>query len=129
MVCGLHLLLKGGKLISLRNSWQMYLDAPNEGIKRYYSHKEVPYEGYSQDCVVRELLEGKADSINVSHLRASNQVLLSAISQMVIPRTGKSNIPTSLEIFYCCCILCGLPLNLPYIYFEPYENGSCKQEG
>lgn len=63
-------------------------------------------------------MEGKADIIDVSRLSVYNYVLLSAISQMVIPRAGKSNIPTFLEIFYCWCALRSLPLNLPYIIFN-----------
>lgn len=53
--------------------------------------------------------------MDISRLSASNRVLLSAINQMVIPKVSKSNIPMFLELFYCWCVLHGLPFNLPYI--------------
>lgn len=60
-------------------------------------------------------MNGKTDTMDVLCLSVAHRVLLSAISQMVIPRARMSNIPTFLEIFYCWCILRGLSLNIPYI--------------
>lgn len=97
------------------------LGCPNEGIQRYYSHKEVPYEGYFRDRAICELKEGMADFVDDTRLSVFNHVLLSTINQMVIPRAGKSNIPTFLEIFYCWCVLSGLPLNLPFIILSYME--------
>lgn len=44
-----------------------------------------------------------------------NRLLVHAINWNIIPRVGKSNNLTFLEIFYVWCALRGLPLNLPYI--------------
>lgn len=77
-------LIKGRKIELSQEFMADVLGCPNEGIERYYSHKEVPNEGYSCDRAIRELMEGKSDSIDVSRLSVSNRVLLSAISQMVI---------------------------------------------
>lgn len=113
-------LLKGRKIELTQEFLGDVLGYPNEGIERYYNHKEVPYEGYSCDCIVKELMDEKGDSMDVSRLIAYNRVLLSDISQMVIPRIGKSNIPTFLEIFYSWCAL--QPVNLSFIILSHMKN-------
>lgn len=91
-----------GRMVELSQEFLAdIIGCPNEGTMRYFNHREVPYKGYSCGRAIRELMESKVDSIDVSHLNVTNRVLLSAISQMMIPRVGKSNIPTFLEIFYC----------------------------
>lgn len=60
-------------------------------------------------------MDEKPNAIDVPHLNVTNRLLLHAVSQTIIPRVGKSNNPTFLEIFYCWRALCSLPLNLPYI--------------
>lgn len=72
----------------------------NDDRELYYSHREVSYAGYSKEQAIRELMEGKYDSIDVSKLSVLNRFVLFVINQMVILQVGKSNFPTFLEIFY-----------------------------
>lgn len=89
-------LLKGRKIKFTQELLDHVLGFPNEGIEQYYSHREVPYEGYSRERAVCNLVEGKSDTMGVSNMNVSNWVLLPAINQMVISRARKSNIQTFL---------------------------------
>lgn len=79
------------------------ISCPNEGVERYFSHKKVPYERYSREWAIKELMGGRTDVLDIAKMEVSNRVLVHAISQNVIPQINKSNAPTFLEIFYCWC--------------------------
>lgn len=107
-------LMKGRKIELSQEFLADVIACPNEGIEHYFSHKEIPYEGYSREKAIRELMNGKSDVLDVARLDVSNRLLIHAISQTIVPRVVKSNNPTFLEIFYAWCALQGLPLNLLY---------------
>lgn len=94
-------MIKGRKIALTPEFIVDVIDFPNEGVERYFSHKE--------------LMGGRSGGMDVSKKDVANCVLLSDISQMIVPKAGKSNVLTHLETFYCWCILHAIPLNLPFI--------------
>lgn len=77
-------LIKGRKIEMSPELLAEVLRCPNDGIERYYSHQEVLYEGYFREQVIRALMEGKSNSMDVLKMIISNCVVLSVINNMVI---------------------------------------------
>lgn len=60
-------------------------------------------------------MSGKFEVLDVAEFEVPNRLLVHAVSQIVIPRVGKSITPTFQESFYCWCAMHCLALNLPFI--------------
>lgn len=52
-------MIKGQKIELTLDFIANVIGFPNKGVEHYYSHREVPYEGYSREKAIRELMEGK----------------------------------------------------------------------
>lgn len=108
-------MIKGRKIVLTPEYLTEVIGCLNEGVQRYFSHKEVLYEGYIRDQAIWELMGGKQEAMDVLKMEVSTRVMLSATTQMVVPKARKSNVSTHLGTFYCWAVLHGIPLNLPFI--------------
>lgn len=70
------LMIKDRKIYLSPEFLAYVINCPNEGVEHYFSHKEVPYEGYIRDRAIKELMGGKFGGMDVSKMDVVNRVLL-----------------------------------------------------
>lgn len=62
------LMVKGRKIALIPDFVADIIGCQYEGVERYFSHKETPYEGYIRDRAIRELMEGRSVAMSVSKI-------------------------------------------------------------
>lgn len=90
-------MIKGRKVVLTPEYLTEVIGCPNKGVQRYFSHKEVPFEGYIRDRAVKELMGGKAGLIDVSKMDVSIRVPSQPSPKRLCPKLVSLTYPRLLK--------------------------------